>query len=403
MASTSSLLRRELSVLVLLAALASPSRAGFEIQDLGALTSSGTSNASAINAKGQAAGVSNNVAVSSGGFGSKFQAAGVPSGAQSSFATGINQGGSVCGNYTDTQGMHGYLAAAGSPVVTIAPFSVNGVLGGATQANGINSAGTVVGTGYLPSGVQAAFRASGSGNPVQVAALVAGGSSMGNGINDSGTVIGSSQTASGLTHAFTSSATGTVTDLSSPSTAGVFSFNTFGTAISSNGAVVGYGDFFRYEHAFYAPAAGSALEDLGVVAQESGGSSVQGMSSYARGVNGQSNVVGSLDLGGGASIAFLWSQTQGMIDLNSLLSPTDQTSWQLLSASAINDDNQIVGQGYFNGQLHAFELMPDASGSIFGTASAVPAPPTLVLSAVGFGIASAWSRIVRRRKGIGED
>ena len=126
-------------------------------------------------------------------------------------------------------------------------------------------------------------------------------------------------------------------------------------------------------------------------------------SSYAYGVNSGSQVVGKLDDGGADPTAFLYDPTRGMVDLRSLLSTADQATWSsLTTATAINDGDQITGQGIIDGQLHAFELTPVANQGLFTPAtSAVPAPPALVLSALGIAIAAAWSRLVRPGRSSG--
>jgi hypothetical protein len=45
-----------------------------------------------------------------------------------------------------------------------------------------------------------------------------------------------------------------------------------------------------------------------------------------------------------------------MQDLNKMISP--RSGWVLLQANGINDAGQIVGDGLFHGQSHAFLLTP---------------------------------------------
>jgi probable HAF family extracellular repeat protein len=56
---------------------------------------------------------------------------------------------------------------------------------------------------------------------------------------------------------------------------------------------------------------------------------------------------------GGATHAWLW-QSNVMTDLNNLI-PAN-SGWVLKFAEGINDNQQIVGEGYFNGQFHAYLL-----------------------------------------------
>ena len=54
--------------------------------------------------------------------------------------------------------------------------------------------------------------------------------------------------------------------------------------------------------------------------------------------------------------AFLWDRTNGIQDLNSLI--TAKSGWLLSEARGINSNGQIVGSGTINGQQHAFLLTP---------------------------------------------
>lgn len=53
---------------------------------------------------------------------------------------------------------------------------------------------------------------------------------------------------------------------------------------------------------------------------------------------------------------FIWSESGGMRDLNTLISP--DSGWILNSASDINGWGQIVGEGTLNGDAHGFLLTP---------------------------------------------
>jgi probable HAF family extracellular repeat protein len=55
--------------------------------------------------------------------------------------------------------------------------------------------------------------------------------------------------------------------------------------------------------------------------------------------------------------AFMWSGPTGWVDLNSLI-PAD-SGWTLENASGISAWGQITGQGFINGQYHAFLLTPN--------------------------------------------
>jgi probable HAF family extracellular repeat protein len=53
----------------------------------------------------------------------------------------------------------------------------------------------------------------------------------------------------------------------------------------------------------------------------------------------------------------------GMLDLNSTI-PAG-SGWDLNSANAINASGQIVGDGLYNGQIHAFLLTPNSAPAVF--------------------------------------
>ena len=110
-----------------------------------------------------------------------------------------------------------------------------------------------------------------------------------------------------------------------------------------------------------------------------------GTSGYAMSVNESGSVVGEAD-----GTAFLWTQTGGMMTLNSLIDPA--WGWDLWTADGINDLGQIVGSGTFNGQTHAFLLTPDNA--------AVPEPASIVFFATGL---FALGFAIKRRKRVRHD
>jgi probable HAF family extracellular repeat protein len=69
------------------------------------------------------------------------------------------------------------------------------------------------------------------------------------------------------------------------------------------------------------------------------------------GINDSGQVVGSLGPGAGA---WMWSEQQGFIDLNTLL--PSNSGWELNGADAINEQGEIVGVGQFMGDAHAYLL-----------------------------------------------
>ena len=76
-----------------------------------------------------------------------------------------------------------------------------------------------------------------------------------------------------------------------------------------------------------------------------------------------------------ADHAFLWNETDGItIDLNNWLAD----GWVLVSATAINDNGDIVGNGFLNGVAHGFLL---TNGTISEPPLAQNQSPVAVASA----------------------
>ncbi len=84
--------------------------------------------------------------------------------------------------------------------------------------------------------------------------------------------------------------------------------------------------------------------------------------SEGNGINSFGQVVGRSYSGGGVYVesgqrAFVWDKGT-MTDLNSLIDPAQ--GWSLTAAIDINDQGQILGTGWVNGETHAFLLTPPA-------------------------------------------
>jgi probable HAF family extracellular repeat protein len=93
-----------------------------------------------------------------------------------------------------------------------------------------------------------------------------------------------------------------------------------------------------------------------------------GLRSNAYAINDYNQVVGTSEtLVGDNTVyhAFLWNQdNDALVDLNDLAID----GWVLSSATAINDNGDIVGKGYLNGMPHGFLLTKGA------TSEPLPAP-----------------------------
>lgn len=77
----------------------------------------------------------------------------------------------------------------------------------------------------------------------------------------------------------------------------------------------------------------------------------------ANGLNDSTQVVGESRSNNSTTYASLWEDGE-LFDLNTLI-PAD-SGWELVSASKINNKNQIVGTGKINGESRGFLLTPEA-------------------------------------------
>ena len=239
-----------------------------------------------------------------------------------------------------------------------------GSLGGVTSfglvgaATSINGRGESVGYAYIDGLTRHAFLHSGG---VMTDLGSFGGYSAATDINDAGMVVGfASNTPFGSAHAFLYS--GTLIDINP---FGGLDFSTSESAahgINERGDVVGEG-LIRDGTAFHAFLyRNGAVRDLGTLPG--------GRNSYGQAINKARRVVGTADIpfvdicvdpDTGETFEctnfkltpFLYSGGD-MIDLNRLL-PAD-SGWELVWASDINDEDQIVGYGLLDGAFRAFRL-----------------------------------------------
>ncbi len=123
-----------------------------------------------------------------------------------------------------------------------------------------------------------------------------------------------------------------------------YGINASGTVVGAMRSATG-----TPRHAFRSVgSAGATLVDLGTLG---------GARSMAYDINTDGQIVGEAETTNGVMHAFRWSNGV-MIDLNSLLRQPADAGWELLTAKAINDRGEIVGQGRFQGSLRAFLLSP---------------------------------------------
>jgi probable HAF family extracellular repeat protein len=233
-----------------------------------------------------------------------------------------------------------------------------------SRANGINASGQVVGFSgkQLDGDNSRAFIVNTSIPSISMLDLgtLGGLYAQALGINDSGFVTGNSQTigsvtASGPTHAFIWEITTGMLDLGT--LAGDFSY---GTSINANNHVVGYSTINNVDervHAFLHD--GTQMLDLGSL----GGASLRSDRSFALGVNAHDQVVGYSylplpDWVVPQQVAFIYMNGL-MVNLNDLI-VTLTNRYQLYSATAINDNGQIVAVALdsFANVFHAVLLTP---------------------------------------------
>jgi probable HAF family extracellular repeat protein len=212
--------------------------------------------------------------------------------------------------------------------------------GYASLAYAINSSGQIAGFG----GTDAyhAFRFE-EGAGVTDLGTLGGFSSYGYGINETGQVTGCSQLSNYSLHAFVWDDAQGMHDLGT-----LGGSQSWGLAINRSGQIAGWsslaGDMFT--HAFrYSPASG--LQDLG---------SLGGGDSAATAINDDGTVVGWSYDTTGAQRAVVFTDADGLVDLNALIDPA--LGWVLLAANGINADGQIVGAGLLGGEIRAFRLTP---------------------------------------------
>lgn len=318
-----------------------------------------------------------------------------------SLANGVNSAGQVVGQASNSAGSYlGFLCQSGT-------LKSTGTVSGGTgsTATGVNSSGEVVGSATDSLGQSHAFTFS-NGAFQQLSGFSGGIGSYAMGVNTSGQIAGYAQDAMGLKHAVVW-VNGNMSDLGN-----LGGLNAVAQGINDSGHVVGFSYLAgnSVAHAFCWN--GSSMQDLGTLG---------GISSYAYGINNNGVVVGYSYTSSGSEHAFLWNgssmqdlgtlatysyayavndnnQVVGMssgvaflysggtmINLNSVL--PSGSPWTLNCANAINDSGQIVGYGTINGQMHAFLLSP--------VSSAPPAPPAAPSSLSASGganqVALAWS------------
>ncbi len=304
-------------------------------------------------------------------------------GGGSSQAEGINSLGQVVGYSKTASGEdHAFLYSNGT-------MTDLGSLASSSYAFGINDSGTVVGyNSDDATGKSIAFEYS-DGVMTSLGSLQGeSGFSFAFGVNKSGEVVGYSTTASGGEDAFLYYG-GTMTDLGGLATDSQGnSLGSQATAINDSGQIVGFAGVLTdngdgvADHAFID--SGGTMTDLGagdgstalginnagqVIGVWASGYYVESngvftnLSALPAGINDNGDIVGYSQ-----NNPYLYTNGQ-TIALSSLL-PAN-SGWTLTNAVAINNSDQIVGTGTYQGKQQAYLL----------TLNAAKASPTLVTTA----------------------
>ena len=309
----------------------------YTVIDLGVLSGDVSSEGRAISPGGEVAGdVENNLQ----GFvwSPTRGMIGLPrlNGGRYSAAVGINPSGLITGyaTYNEIENTHAVLW-------TKAGVQDLGTLPGGTEswAAAINASGQVAGGSDSATTAPNAFLWSKDRGMQALGVLPNGYYSEAFGVNNLGQVVGMSNTTRGNWHAFTWSKATRIKDLGTLDSGRSTSATANG--VNDLGQIVGTSSCgASCVHAVLWTSSG--MRDLGTLPDSS--------SSGGIAINNKGQVVGQ------SGHAFVWSQTNGMQDLNTLIDPA--SGWTLLWAFAINDAGQITGSGLIDGESHAFLLTP---------------------------------------------
>ena len=255
-------------------------------------------------------------------------------GGTETLAESINNRGIVVGESIFSVGYHAASWTNGKP--TDLGTLPGGVL---SWANAINISGQIVGASDGSNVGPEATLWSGSGSK-GLGFLPGGSYSEAFAINRVDQVVGFSYVKGGGSHGFIwSKATG-IQDLGTLPGGGTSSAN----ALNDSGQVAGGSDCgSACQHAVLWSGVKGSIEDLGVLP------GTQFSSAYA--INNHGVVIGS-----SGYTAFVWTEAEGMQNLNDLI--PQGSGWMLEYAFAINDNSQIAGFGILGGQERGFLLTP---------------------------------------------
>jgi len=326
----------------------------FTITDLGSLGNPRGSGAFALAPSGDAvgyafvAGSSNVHAVLS--HGGMLTDLGTLGGRQS-LARAINANGDIVGwAYPADDSMQRAVLWRGGQAIPMGTFGSR-----ISDARDINDDGIAVGSSFDSLGRERAFWWDGTMHDL---GTLGGSQARAYAINDWGDIVGmAAPTSNDRFHAFFGKRGSPLYDL-----------GTLGGKTSHALAVNALGHVCGWSQVSWSPTATRAflwsdgtMKDLG---------SAGGVYSAGYAINDADDVVGMSSRSDGTYVAFRWRQGH-FVDLNTLL-PAN-SGWYLQSASDIDDDGVIVGEGYLNGEPRAFAMTP-----VNATSVPVPAAPAAV-------------------------
>lgn len=244
-----------------------------------------------------------------------------------SAAFGINNLGETVGTANTATGTRAFRSLRRTGTVDLGTLSGDS----SSAAMAINLSGQAVGYSSGPTGVRAVIW-SRAGAIQALPALPGSASSRGLAINERGDVVGVSETASGPRAIRW--AGGTAQDLGT--LPGHKASEALG--INSSGEIAGSSGDPNVERHAVLWSVGGAIQDIGALPG--------GTSSRALGINNRSEVVGSSQSSAGDR-AFLWTQRDGIQDLNGLL--TSRSGFVLTQAVSISAQGIIVAVGQDGG------------------------------------------------------
>lgn len=265
--------------------------------------------------------------------------------------TGINDSGVVVGTSLPAD-----LSTSSAIIDRGAMVDLGGFGGPLADANGINSAGQVVGVSNDRSGADHAFlwaparAGAANGHMYDLGIPPGAAGTAAYAINSGGTVTGVYLDADYISHAFVwrpatpNGSSGTMialVELPGASGSGA-------QAINEDGLIAGSIELAGGSHAFIYD---TAMHDLGTLAG--------GHNTWAYGINSSGQIVGLGDTAVRSNVhAFIYANGT-MTDLNKLLTgPAKASGVVLTTAYGINDAGQIVGHATVNGHAHAYLLTP---------------------------------------------